>query len=210
MTLSLEFISSSKICQEVLTTPAFLDFPGGSVGKEFACNAGDLGLIPGLGRSPGEGKGYPLQYSGLENSMDCIVHGLKESDTTEQLSRSLTITWMFFLWAIGRSGADYSLILFYRVHLFMACILLQPWRSSHANEIHFDSYRSLPRNLINIFFPSIFIPVKCFIPVNMLFRVCTISNVFFSHLPDFLVGQGSLYISKSLLMNAMQLLGLSF
>ena len=52
-----------------------------SVGKESACNAGDLGLIPGLGRSPGEGKGYPLQYSGLENSMDCIVHGVTKSQT---------------------------------------------------------------------------------------------------------------------------------
>ena len=50
-------------------------FPHSSVGKETACNAGDLGSIPGLGRSPGEGKGYPLQYSGLENSVDCIVHG---------------------------------------------------------------------------------------------------------------------------------------
>ena len=48
-------------------------FPGGSSGKESACNAGALGSIPGLGRSPGEGKGCPLQYSGLENSMDCIV-----------------------------------------------------------------------------------------------------------------------------------------
>ena len=47
-------------------------FPCGSGGKESTCNAGDLGLIPGLGTSPGEGKGYPLQYSGLENSMDCI------------------------------------------------------------------------------------------------------------------------------------------
>ena len=54
-------------------------FPCGSAGKESAHNAGDLGLIPGLGRSPGEGKGYPLQYSGLENSMDCIVHGVAES-----------------------------------------------------------------------------------------------------------------------------------
>ena len=58
-----------------LPTPVFLGFPGGSSGKESACNVGDLGLIPGLGRSPGEGKGYPLQYSGLENSMDCIGHG---------------------------------------------------------------------------------------------------------------------------------------
>ena len=56
-------------------------FPCGSAGKESACNAGDLGLIPGLGRSPGEGKGYPLQYSGLENSMNCIVHGIAESWT---------------------------------------------------------------------------------------------------------------------------------
>ena len=56
-------------------------FPGGSVGKESACNAGDLGSIPGLERSPGEGNGYPLQYSGLENSMGCIVHGVTKSQT---------------------------------------------------------------------------------------------------------------------------------
>ena len=53
----------------------------GSAGKEFACNAGDVGLILGLEKSPGEGKGYPLQYSGLENSMDCIGHGVKKSQT---------------------------------------------------------------------------------------------------------------------------------
>ena len=46
-----------------------------------ACSVGDLGLIPGLGRSPGEGKGYPLQYSGLENSMDCMVNGVAKSQT---------------------------------------------------------------------------------------------------------------------------------
>ena len=56
-------------------------FPGGSAGKGYACNVGDLGLIPGLGRSPGEGKGYPLQHSGLENSTDCIVHGVAKSRT---------------------------------------------------------------------------------------------------------------------------------
>ena len=49
--------------------------------KVFACNVGDLGLIPGLGRSPGEGNGYPLQYSGLEKSMDGIVHGVAKSWT---------------------------------------------------------------------------------------------------------------------------------
>ena len=53
---------------------------------------GDLDLIPGLGRAPGEGKGYPLQYSGLENPMDCIVMGHKESDRTEWLSRLLSGT----------------------------------------------------------------------------------------------------------------------
>ena len=49
--------------------------------KESACNERDLGSIPGLGRSPGEGKGYPFQYAGLENSMDCIVHGVASSWT---------------------------------------------------------------------------------------------------------------------------------
>ena len=58
-----------------------MGFPCGSAGKESACNVGDLGSIPGLGRSLGEGKGYPLQYCGLENSMDCIVHGVVKSWT---------------------------------------------------------------------------------------------------------------------------------
>ena len=62
-------------------TQILLGFPCGSAGKESACNAEDLGSVPGLGRSPGEGKGYPLQYSGLENSMDCIVHGVARSQT---------------------------------------------------------------------------------------------------------------------------------
>ena len=56
-------------------------FPGSSAGKESTCNAGDLGLIPGSGRSPGKGIGYPLQYSGLKNSMHCIVHGVTKSRT---------------------------------------------------------------------------------------------------------------------------------
>ena len=56
-----------------------MGFPDNSVGKESACNAGDPGSIPGLGRSPAEGKGYPLQYSDLENSMGSIVHGVTKS-----------------------------------------------------------------------------------------------------------------------------------
>ena len=66
-----------------------MGFPGDSAGKESVYNVGDLGSIPGLGRSPGEGKGYPLQYSGLENSMDCIVHVVAKSDLTEELSLAL-------------------------------------------------------------------------------------------------------------------------
>ena len=68
----------NKICwrRDRLPTPVFLGFHGGSAGKESACNTGDLGSISGLGRCAGEGKGYPLQYSDLENSMDCIVHGV--------------------------------------------------------------------------------------------------------------------------------------
>ena len=68
-------------------------FPGGSDSKESTCNAGDLGLIPGLGRSPGEGNGCPLQYSCLENFMNkeawrAIGHGIAESDMTEQLTHT--------------------------------------------------------------------------------------------------------------------------
>ena len=64
-----------------LPTPVCLGFPGGSAGKESACSVGNPRSVPGLGRSPGEGKGYPLQYSGLENSTDCIVHGVTKSQT---------------------------------------------------------------------------------------------------------------------------------
>ena len=74
------------------TNSSILGFPGGSAGKESACNAEDLGSIPGLGRCPGEGNSYPLQYSGLENSMDrgawwATVHGVAELDTIEQLTQ---------------------------------------------------------------------------------------------------------------------------
>ena len=58
-----------------------MGFPCGSADKESACYVGDLGSIPGLGRFPGEGKGCPVQYSGLKSSMDCIVHGVAKSQT---------------------------------------------------------------------------------------------------------------------------------
>ena len=73
-----------------------MGFPCDSAVKESACNAGDLGLVPGLGRSPGEGKGYPLQYSGLENSMYCMVYGVTKSQT--QLSN--------FHFHVGFSGGS--------------------------------------------------------------------------------------------------------
>ena len=82
--LSIQKLGSHKIHQ--IKIMIIRSFPGGSDGKEPARDAGDLHSIPRLGRSPGEGSGYPLRYSGLENSMDCIVHGVTESDTTEQLS----------------------------------------------------------------------------------------------------------------------------
>ena len=71
-----------------------MGFPGGSDGKLSACSAGDLGWIPGLGRSLGEGKGYPLQYFGLENSRDCIVLGVAKNQTRPAaLSSEAYLAW---------------------------------------------------------------------------------------------------------------------
>ena len=80
------WVGKIQLRRNRLPTPVFLVFPGGPAGKESACNAGDLGLIPGLGRSPGEGKGYPFQFwpgefHGLYSPWDC-----KELDMTQQLS----------------------------------------------------------------------------------------------------------------------------
>ena len=80
-----------------LPTPVFLDFPCGSAGKESACNVGDLGFIPGLGISPGEGKVSPLQYSGLENSMDCIVLGVAKSTIRLSNFHSLSFPVLHYL-----------------------------------------------------------------------------------------------------------------
>ena len=109
-----------KICwrRDRLPTPVFFGFPCGSASKESTCNAGDLGSIPGLGRSPGEGKGYPLQYSGLENSMDYIVHGVAKSQTrtTEWLSLSL-FTWhvqsQHLLYTLQKSFLTFQLCFYF-------------------------------------------------------------------------------------------------
>ena len=74
------FLSSPSQTENQSEAGKFQGFPGGSAGKESACNVGDLGSIPGLGRS-GEWNSYPPQYSGLENSMDCTVHGVEKSRT---------------------------------------------------------------------------------------------------------------------------------
>ena len=71
--------------------------PCGSAGKESACNVGDLGSIPGSRRSPGEGNSYPLQYSGLENSMDCVVRGVSKNQTWLRDSFSLCFLSLFLL-----------------------------------------------------------------------------------------------------------------
>ena len=74
------FWDSSEVALRVISG-TYVGFPDSSIGKESTCNAEDPGSVPQLGRSSGEGKGYPLQYSGLENSMDCIVHGIAKSRT---------------------------------------------------------------------------------------------------------------------------------
>ena len=86
------------------------DFPCGSAGKESAYNAGDLGSIPRLGRSPGEGKGYPLQYSSLKNSMDCIVHGVTKSQT-----RLSDFAFTFHFHALEKEMATHSSVLAWRI-----------------------------------------------------------------------------------------------
>ena len=78
-------MSGEDCCDTLLSDSSFA---GGSAGKESPCNAGDLGSVAGLRRFPGGGNGNPLHYSGLHNSMDCIVYGVAESDTTEQLPLS--------------------------------------------------------------------------------------------------------------------------
>ena len=81
------FKNAFKIQLSTYKTPSVSrDFPGSSDSNESGCNVGDLGSIPGLGQSPGEGNGYPLQYPGLENSTDCIVHGVAKNQA--QLSNS--------------------------------------------------------------------------------------------------------------------------
>ena len=116
----------------------FLGFPGGSAGKESACNVGDLDLIPGLGRSPGEGNGYQLQYSGLENSMDCIVHGVSKSQTRLSDFHFHTYTFRWHWW----SHAGYSCLR----HSLNEVALFPLW-SALSNQIRWPGIHQNPEIL---------------------------------------------------------------
>ena len=106
-------------------------FPCGSAGKESTCNAGDLGLTPGLGRYTGEGKGYPLQYSGLETSMDYIVHGVAKSWTWLSdfhfsfLTRDQTqnsLHWEHKVLATGPPGKSLILLIDYVLAYYLSSV----------------------------------------------------------------------------------------
>ena len=111
--------------------------PGGSAGKESICNAGDLGSIPRLGRSAGEGRGYPLQYSGLENSTDCTVHGgHKELDTTEQLHFHFSEIY------IGQAGVRHLDVVVSQL-LSHVQLFANPWTTACQASLSITNSRSL-------------------------------------------------------------------
>ena len=104
-----------------LPTPVFLGFPGGSASKESSCNVGDLGSVPGLGRSPGEGNGYPLQYFGLENSMDYTGRRVGHNGVT------FTFTWFYFF-LFGLLKPPQFLYPVVAKGLVKYCLMRTPWR----------------------------------------------------------------------------------
>ena len=87
-----------------------MGFPGDKAGKESSCSVGDLGSIPGLGKFPGEGIGYPLQYSGLEHSMECTVYGVAKIRT-----RLSNFTFTFHFHALEKEMATHSSVLAWRI-----------------------------------------------------------------------------------------------
>ena len=97
-------------------------FPCGSAGKESTCNARDLGSIPGLGGSPGEGKGHALQHSGPENSMYYTVHRDPDSDTTERLS--LHIDLLLIALCVNLLSVLFSVLSENQKYIFLLFILL--------------------------------------------------------------------------------------
>ena len=147
------------VCVFYLLLRLHQGFPCGSAGKESSCNAGDLGSIPGLGRSPEEGKGYPLQYSCLENYMDCIVHGVTKSRTwlnNFHLRKSKRYDFIVRLQMAFISPTPWSLFIFpeysermawspepgvelYRLYSFLSCL---PLKSFKCLPLYFEFLRS--------------------------------------------------------------------
>ena len=129
-----------------LPTPVFLGFPCGLAGKESTCNAGGLGLIPGLGRSPGEGKGYPVQYFGLENSMEFIVRGVTKSwtrlsDFHFSMSQLLAqdILMLKVIHCFSRIQIYLNVLYFYLLGLATLCLKEFPIQAEHKNLSPFDT-----------------------------------------------------------------------
>ena len=124
-------------------------FPGSSVDKESTCNAGDPGSPPGLGRSAGEGTGYPLQYSALENSMEYSPWGCKELDMTEQLSlhfRNVQACPLFFLSSlVPGKGKKKTSFLFFYFSLQQASSEFNPWSLEGSREASVSIIRYLSR-----------------------------------------------------------------
>ena len=119
-------------------------FPGSSADKETICNAGDLGSIPGLGGSPGGGKGYPLQYSGLENSMDCMVHAgaksrTRQSDFHFTCSGRTRTCLIFSQNSITGKESLFQKFVLASVHTFIRCVYI--WACMHW--ISYDIFWSL-------------------------------------------------------------------
>ena len=128
MLSSKSFIVSCLIFKSLAILSYFsvwLGFPDSSVGKEFACNAGDHSLIPGLGRSPGEGKGYPLQCSGLENSMDYSPWGHIEFHVTDWLSHDLKECPNFFDLGMTAQISQHHLLKRSLFSITYSCLLCQ-------------------------------------------------------------------------------------
>ena len=165
-----------------LLDPVFLQpsttIPCGSAGKESACTTEDLGSVPGLGRSPREGKGYPLQYSGLNNSTDCKVHGVAKSWT--RLSEFHLYLWIYiikldYLFSPQRdtyrhSWKPYSLGGFPLAH----CISGHPWEELYSG------YGA--KLLVCCYYLSGFLPGWKNMPVNTPIHLCILPPPFFQYL----------------------------
>ena len=139
-----------------LPTPVFLGFNCGSAGKESACNVGDLGSILGLGRSPGEGKGYPLQDSGLERSMDCIDHRVTKS--------TVGLDWATFTFTFSIPPPLQSLTIATLLSVFMLLTApgtLYKWKHIHSVLFCFLKHSHESESEVAQLCPTLCHPVDC-------------------------------------------------